>query len=549
MDGRAEGGGGWASGVRHPSWVRFANVQRTAVETTNGNHKKNKTMASSVCLYPLRAHVPSTNHSYIALSYTGPAATGEYADAQTDCPIVSMTGDAAINVLASVMHDKFNNFTLAGLASLVHAAAACKYMREICRRVSTPIDAAVIDETYDLKDVESPPDLNLNRQRFLLRALRRQDGTPAGKRFRLARERQWDHHHDGEHAGDAFLLVYRDARKFYDRPVVFAIAQPLLGGRLLCAALSLTEAVCYFGGHSRHSVFAAQAMPDVGLAAGEFNRQAANETLSVWGDDDGTVQLYDEEALLADSMNPLKISARQRDGEDDQVMFCGRTLRGDTVHELKIEVQFKVPFTTCTAFSNACFTLADDPSSIAALFGCHEAPHVACFRGSKGDAMVAAATAEKKKKKPRSKPVDNGAISVSNIVHGRRAAVKRSDIAIQRHAMDEEHTLDGQILPGHPCYVALKADLDTINAQREREGKEPLVDMRLAVPSPPKRPRTAASSSSSQPNWAVLFNDDGDDDEEDDYGDDSEDDEEDDEEDDDDDESAESSTSEGEEEA
>jgi hypothetical protein len=425
----------------------------------------------------------------IAIAYSGPVATGQYAAAQTNCHIVSIAGDLTTSVLSSTLSDKFGNFTFPGLAAFVNSVQTCHYMRDVGRQVNTPIDANLIDITY----ANVPNDRNLNSQRFLIRALQRADGTPAGARYRLASTDADEG--ANEQATDPFLLAYRDARDYYERPFKFAIAKPLPNGSLLCVELSLRDSLLYFGGHSKHSMFTAERCPRYGLSAGQYNSKGAETTISVWGDDSGYVTLFDESELEADSVNPIGVIATRpevQDGEEHPafVMTRGYTTRGNVSHRLDLNVTFKFPESTCLELSEKEFKVCD-PAYLAALFGCHETADVACVPG-RTDFMI---SANERLERPRSSTVrrtrraDTAVISMDNVVSGRRAAVKQCDLTLRRIAAEDSLMHDGQYLPGHPMYEKLKEELDEINDGLVAEGKPPLIDPRIAQPPSPKRQR------------------------------------------------------------
>lgn len=438
-------------------------------------------MTSAILSHPLRAPPPSDTP--IAISYIGPVATGQFADAQTNCQLLSMTGDATTSVLSSTMSDKFGNMNIPGLAAFVKASETCKYLRDVGRHVTTPIDAKVIDLSY----VIAAGDQNLNRQRFVLRALQKDNGLPAGARFRLISEPV--NATTEEDPNDPFLLAYRDCRSYHDRPLVLAIAKPTVNGHLLCVEISIREMLIFFGGNSKRSAFTANRCPALGLAKWQFNPKCADSAISVWGDSAAYVSLVDEEDLNADSVNPINITATPKGTNNGFVMSKGRSTRGGVSHILSLEVKFSFPCSTCLAFSDAVFTL-DQPVLVAALFGCFESAATACIPSYKG-AMIAAAQRLERPPRHVSRPArqDTGKISTSNITSGRRAAVKLCDLTLQRLANEDDLMFDGGYLPGHPMYNKIQQELDEMNELLAEQGKPPVSDSRLAEPPPPKRVR------------------------------------------------------------
>ena len=437
-------------------------------------------MAAAILNHPLRAPPPSDTP--IAIAYTGPIATGEFAQAQANCRLVTMAGDAAASVLGSTFSDNFDNLTIPGLATIVHAVGTCKYIRELGRHVTTPIDAKVIDVSYA---VNMEGDQNLNRQRFLLRALHKENGVPAGARFRLTSDASQE-----ERSDDPFLLAYRDVRSYYNRPLVLAIAKPLQNGHLLCLELSIREMLIFFGGHSKKSAFTADRCPSLGLSKWQHNPKCTDATISVWGDSSSYVSLVDEDDLETDSSNPIGIAAEIPDHVDGNgiVMSQGRTTRGVVSHHLSLTVKFSFPTSTCRVFSGAVLELKH-PAHVATLFGCFETPATACIPSYKGAMIAAAQRLERPRPTPRRALEDTGKISMANVTNGRRSAVKLCDLTIQRLAKEEALMDDGQYLPGHPMYEKIKDELDEINELLAEQGKLPISDPRLAQPSWPKRAR------------------------------------------------------------
>jgi hypothetical protein len=440
-------------------------------------------MASAVLTCPLRASNPSD--APIAITYVGPTAAANYMAAQIDSHLISaLAGDMTAKVMTSTTSDKYGNFTIPGLSAFVNFARTCNYTRDLGRYVSTPIDANVTDITY----ANIPNDDNLNRQRFLMRALLL-NGRPAGARYKLTTIHE-------EQPTDPFMLVYRDTSRDHDRPVVIAIAKPLENGNLLCAELSLREMLMYFGGHSKHSVFTAERCPRLGLGVGMFNSRAATTTISVWGDDQNFVTLVDEDQLEADSINPLEIKAMQPDDgfRSGLVMLKGFSWSTKESHFLDLNISLTFPESTCSEFSAKKLKVYN-PASLAALFGCHEKGDVACIPG-KRDAMIAASDRLVRPLPPaaeaRHSRNDMSVVSSSNIVNGRRSAVKQCDLRLQRHAQDDALMDDGQYLPGHPEYEKIEEEMAEVNYQRELDGKPPLADHRLGkVPSPKRQKKIA----------------------------------------------------------
>jgi len=441
-------------------------------------------MTSAILSHPLRAPPPSDTP--IAISYIGPVATGQFADAQTNCQLLSMTGDATISVLSSTMSDKFGNMSIPGLAAFVKASETCKYLRDVGRHVATPIDAKVIDLSY----VMSAGDQNLNRQRFVLRALQKDNGLPAGARFRLTSEPVNATPTADETPNDPFLLAYRDCRGYHDRPLVLAIAKPTVNGHLLCVEISIREMLIFFGGYSKRSAFTASRCPALGLGGWEFNPKCADSAISVWGDSSAYVSLVDEEDLNADSVNPIGVTATPKGTNNGIVMSQGRSTRGGISHLLSLDVKFRFPSSsTCLAFSDAVFTL-DQPGNVAALFGCFESAATACIPSYKG-AMIAAAQRLERPLRQVSRKArqDTGKVSMANVTSGRRAAVKLCDLTLQRLATEDDLMFDGAYLPGHPMYNKIKDELDEMNELLAEQGKPPVSDSRLAEPPSPSHKR------------------------------------------------------------
>jgi hypothetical protein len=442
-------------------------------------------MTSAILNHPLRAPPPSDTP--IAISYIGPIATGQFADAQTNCQFLSMTGDATTSVLSSTMSDKFGNMTLPGLAAFVKASETCKYLRDVGRHVATPIDAKVIDLSYV---INVAGEQNLNRQRFVLRALQKDNGLPAGARFRLTSEPVNATPTADEEPTDPFLLAYRDCRSYHDRPVVLAIAKPVVNGHLLCVEISIREMLIFFGGYSKRSAFTASRCPALGLARWQYNPKCTDSAISVWGDSSAYVSLVDEDDLKADSVNPIDITATPKGTNNGFVMSQGRSTRGGVSHSLSLDVKFRFPSSTCLAFSDAVFTL-EQPGLVASFFGCFESAATACIPSYKG-AMIAAAQRLERPLRQVSRKArqDTGKISMANVTTGRRAAVKLCDLTLQRLATEDELMHDGGFLPGHPMYRKIKEELDEMNELLAEQGKPPVSDSRLAeLPPSPKRVR------------------------------------------------------------
>jgi len=451
-------------------------------------------MASAIVSCPLRAPLAS-DLAPIAIAYNGPTATGAFALAQLNCGLVNIAGDLTSYILSSLISDQFKNLTLPGICALVQAARSCKYLRDISREVKTPIDAAII-ERDSAASVEG--DENLNRQRFTLHALQKPGGTPAGVRYRLIStemvERNGGEYPELERADDPFLLVYRDASNYYDRPVTMAIAKPQPNGSLLCIEISIREMLIFFGGHSKKSVFnATQAV--VGRSVIDkwvYNHPKSSTSISVWGTTESKVALVAEAELQADSINPVQFSGTPACADGDlhgfRILEQGRLLSGKVAHRFNGNVTFSFPQSTCSAFAPENHMSIDYPSHLASLLGCHELPAVAVMPTAKGP-MVSKSNMWLRDRRKRSQ--DTGCVSKDNIMPvGRRAAVQAADIELQRAANDESLMDDGQYLPGHPEYDRIKAEVDEINERLEEEGKDfRYKDSRIKLQSP-KRART-----------------------------------------------------------
>ena len=449
-------------------------------------------MASAILSCPLRAPLAS-DLAPIAIAYNGPAAVGAFALAQHTCGLVNIAGDLTSYILSSLIADKFKNLTLPGISALVQAARTCKYLRNVSREVKTPIDAAII-ERDNVASTEG--DQNLNRQRFTLHALQKPGGMPAGARYRLV-SAEMVQRNNGEHpvselADDPFLLVYRDARNDYNRPVTMAIAKPQPNGSLLCIGISIREMLVFFGGHSTKSVFNATQVV-VGRSVIDkwvYNYPKSSTSISVWGTDESKVALVSQEELLADSLNPIKIDVTPACDDDGfQILEEGRIASGDVVHRFNGVVTFSFPASTCAAFSSENQMSIDYPSHLASILGCHELPAVAVMPTAKGQ-MVAKSNMWLRDRRKRSQ--DTGGISTDNIQPvGRRAAVQAADLELQRAANEESLMEDGQFLPGHPEFDRIRAEVDEINERLEEEGKGfRYVDPRIKEVPSPKRVRT-----------------------------------------------------------
>ena len=448
-------------------------------------------MAAMIVNNPLRAQPAS--ESPISISCKGPVATGQYAAAQRECQFLSMTGDVTVSVMNTSISDKYGHLTLGGIAAFIRTAKTCKYTRDISRQVSTPIDAKVIDISY----VNVPGDTNLNKQRFVVRALQKADGRSAGARFRLVGA-------DDEESDDdtqPFLLAYRDVRGYYDRPITLAIAKPMGGGgnNLLCVELSIREMLVFFGGHSKKSAFVSKRCPSLGLSAWQYNPNCIDSKVSVWGDSTAYVALVDEDELKADSVNQMKVSARPLNPTEPPglVMFQARSANGGgddhVTHVLDLKVVFTFPPSASSFdFGDAVFSVYQ-PAHVAAFFGCFDNTDVAVVPSSShGGAMIAASQRLERPPPPPPPPqqqrvrrvsrkrYDPSNINQSNVVTGRRQAVFACDLAIQRQACEDALMHDGGYLPGHPLYSQIKEELDELNEVLAEQGKPPVTDPRLA---------------------------------------------------------------------
>lgn len=448
-------------------------------------------MAAFVASNPLRAQLPG-DLAPLAISYTAtPATAGTFASAQSDCNLVSVAGDLTASIMKSLCVDVFLNFTLPGLASFIQSSRTCKYLRDLSRFITTPIDAAIIE-----RDENSVPgDENLNRQRSFLYALHTSDGRPAGLRYRLVSADMLTLN-DGvypevEKVDDPFLLVYRDVRQDFDRPVVMAIAKPQPNGSLLCLEISLVEMLHFLGGHSKKSVFNARPVLVGSTVTPKWQYAQNNDQakISVWGNSESMIGLVDKATLEEDSMNPITIEALD---PNTTILAQGYTPNGKLVHIFNGCLWFRFPSSTCFEFDPSNNMAIDNPAHVMALLGCHEEPDVAAIRTPKGP-MIANTERLVLNRPCRARDENlNTEISPLNIQPaGRRAAVQRADIAVQRNAVDDELTFDGQFLPGHPEYDRIKAEVDEINERLEAEGRQfSYIDPRIKPPTPPKRIRS-----------------------------------------------------------
>jgi hypothetical protein len=456
-------------------------------------------MAALIAANPLRAPLVS-ELAPIAIAYHGPTATGAYADAQTTCPLVRIAGDLTECIMTRMLANKFGSFTLPGLCSIVQAQRTCKYIRDVWRNVSTPIDAAIVDR-HDA--VSTQGDSNLNRQRFILYALQRPDGHPAGIRFRLVSDDMVARNQGvvpEERADDPFLVVYRDVRQYYDRPVVMAMAKPQDDGSLVCIELSLREMLLFMGGHSKKSVF--NAVPAVvrGVVRDRGLFQYANRDteISVWGSTEAKLGLVPDSELYEDSLNPISMSVQlvnevePVDAEGARLLSRGQTLAGARSHRFNGVVTFSFPESTSTAFRHAdAFHLALDAkgkenvATFAILLGCDDDPSVAAMPTSKGPMIANSMRWNPERRNRRGRNDDSGHVSIDNILPAsRRVAVQCADLKIQCLAADDNLMRDGQYLPGHPEYERIRAELDELNARNREQGKVfKYVDPRLAAPS------------------------------------------------------------------
>jgi len=446
-------------------------------------------MAAFVAANPIRVRMPG-DFAPLAITHT-PETASDFAIAQSGCNLVNFFYNGAgcdltAMIMQSVCCDVFLNFTLPGLASFIQSSRSCKYLRYISSFVTTPIDAAIIERDEN----SCAGDENLNRQRSLLHALTTSDGRPAGARYRLISADMLELN-DGvypevEKADDPFLLAWRDTRKDFDRPVVLSIAKPQPNGSLLCIELSIREMLHFMGGHSKLSVFNARPVLVGRTVTPKWQYASTNDKadISVWGKSDSMIGLVDKATLKADSMNPISIEAQNIDDSNGAVISAGYTPAGDLVDIFMGCIWFRFPSSTCSEFESSNNMAIDSPAHVMALLGCHEEPDVAAIRTPKGP-MIA------NTERARGQSF-NSEISPLNIQPaGRRAAVQRADIAVQRNAVDEELTLDGQFIPGHPEYDRIKAEVDEINERLEAEGKSySYIDPRIQPPKPAKRIRS-----------------------------------------------------------
>ena len=451
-------------------------------------------MASAILASPLRAQLASDRAS-IAIAYNGSVAAGTFALTQLNCSLVNIAGDTTAFILSSLTADKYQNLTLPGICALVQVARSCKYLRDISRDVKTPIDAAII-ERDDAASVEG--DQNLNRQRFTLHALQKTGGMPAGVRYRLISTEMIERNGGNpelKRADDPFILVYRDARNYYDRPVTMAIAKPQPNGSLLCIEISIREMLVFFGGHSNKSVFNATKAV-IGRSVIDkwvYNRyHKCNTSISVWGSAASKVALVSEDELQADSINPVQIKVTPTCDDDDlhrfRIIEQGHLLSGKVAHRFNGTVTFTFPNSTCCAFAPENQLSIDYTSHLISLLGCHELPSAAVMPTAKGP-MISRSSQWLNARRTKRRE-DAGSVSKDNIMPvGRRAAVQAADLELQRAANEESLMEDGQYLPGHPAFERIKSEVDEINERLEEEGKDfRYTDPRIKLPSP-KRAR------------------------------------------------------------
>lgn len=407
--------------------------------------------------------------------------TDQFSNSQETCNLFSSAGDATFKVLESTLNDKFGNFTVSGLAALVRATSTCKYAKSII--VDTPIDANIVDISYNV-----PDDKNLNRQRFVLRALQKSNGEQAGARFRLISENA-----NNDNDNDPFLLAFRDARSNFDRPVTVAIAKPTANGSLLCVELSIRELLLFFGGHSKKSVFAASKSFSMNLAKWEFNIKSENSTISVWGNSSSFVGLVDEDELEDDSLNPIELTAAPDRPGVTPVLTEGKNFEGKICHNMAIDVKFRFHSSkNCSEFSDAVYSLVE-PAKVSAFFGCFETfenARVPSYRGSMISNSQRMVPPLRTTTHPRKNRIDRSIVSVENITNGRRAAVSHCDLRIQRLLREESLMDDGQYLPTHPMFAKIQEDLDETNEHLKDRGMPPIRDNRLSIQSP-KRARSS----------------------------------------------------------
>ena len=395
----------------------------------------------------------------------------ELGNSQSTCNLFSGSQDATLDVLNSTLLDKFGNFNLAGLATFVRAGSTCKYAKFVNKFVKSPIDATVVDISYQV-----PGDQNLNSQRFVIHALRNSYGGPAGARFRLKGVG------DSDESEASFLLAFRDCRNDSDRPVTIAIAKQTPNGSLLCVELSLKEMLIFFGGHSKKSIFASAKSPPLGLAKWQFNHFADKTSISVWGNSSSYLGLVDENLLEDDTLNPVMITAAPIMGSEFVMSSDQRSL--------DIDVKFNFYSShNCAAFSDAKFSLID-PLPVSIFFGCFEKSSNACVPSSHGEgAMIPNAirlVQPLKRSAKRKSSSETSKITSANIINGRRAAVTRCDLAIQRQILEDSMMKRGRYTPSHPLYARIKEELDSENERRAALRLPPLSDDRLCD-SPPER--------------------------------------------------------------
>ena len=402
----------------------------------------------------------------ISIAMSGPAAVGAYAEAQRASKLVQVAGDATRYVLTKTMSDAHGFVTIPALAALAQSTQTCKYMRHLSRDVETPLDAHIIDKAIVSMDIG---DQNLNAQRFVLRALKRRNGTLAGARFALAVNA-------GQDDLNSFLLVYRDCTTDFSRPITVALAKlmPPAMCDLLCIELSIRELLVMLGGHSKLSPFNATAGIPPKLPSYTPTRMTTVAKITVWGDDEADAANMDKDALVDDSINPVEFKweyvagqngASDEDGEEENTVPV---------------VTLTTPPSTCGVLAETTFHIVN-VDTVAAFFGANDSQAVACVPTGKGPMVPKCQQWQRPApKKHKARNEDAAKIDPANICTGRRAGVFASDLKIRRQAADEAFMRDGQFLPGHPMYDVLQEELDAINFDRALAGLDELTDERLA---------------------------------------------------------------------
>ena len=397
----------------------------------------------------------------ISIAMRGPADVGAYAEAQRASKLVQVAGDSTRCVLTKATSDAHGFVTIPALAALAQSTRTCKYMRHLSSEVETPLDAHIIDKAIVSMDIG---DQNLNAQRFVLRALKRRNGTLAGARFALAVNAVRDDF-------NSFLLVYRDCTTDFSRPITVALAKlmPPAMCDLLCIELSIRELLVMLGGHSKLSPFNATAGIPPKLPRYMPTRMTTVAKITVWGDDEADAANMDKDALVEDSINPVEFKWEYVAGQN-----------GASDENPVPVVTLTTPPSTCGVLAETTFHIVN-VDTVAAFFGANDSQEVACVPTGK-DPMVPKCQQWQRpaSKKHKARNEDAAKIDPANICTGRRAAVFASDLRIRRHAADEAFMHDGQYLPGHPLYDVLQEELDAINFDRAEAGLPALTDERLA---------------------------------------------------------------------